>query len=399
MVFGRHVCGRHGGADVGDRERPGCGRRTGHRGRDLAARTRDRRARPPDGPDPDSHAAYAPAASAASIAWRVSWARASRRSWCRRSSVAIRNAPTSPAASAATSSAVRPDVERRVLERHLVGEQAAGRGGRRLAVGGPDDDGEVAGKRDPHRPAARDGDDAAEQRRGHVVEVALELACGPEDRRAGRAQRSVAAARTRRRARRRAPRPRSRGRARRETGPGPRSDRRRRLRGTRGPRDGSPAPARRRRRSPRGARRARARPRRTPNRGSRTTPGPARPSRRATRIRARPSRQTGTKQCRIAQYRLVVRRHCARPGCSAPATATFTFDTRDLTVWLDTPAEGGARAGRTVRAARARALTPPQGWHLEDRRGARARAAEQLEATLDAHSPMLARAFQNAGAV
>ena len=46
-----------------------------------------------------------------------------------------------------------------------------------------------------------------------------------------------------------------------------------------------------------------------------------------------------------------------------------------------------------------RALTPPQGWHLEDRAGRRARAAEQLEATLDAHSPMLARAFQNAGAV
>jgi hypothetical protein len=100
----------------------------------------------------------------------------------------------------------------------------------------------------------------------------------------------------------------------------------------------------------------------------------------------------------IAQYRLYVRRHCARPGCSAPATATFTFDTRDLTVWLDTPAEGTARAGELCER-HVRVLTPPKGWHLEDRRNARARAAEELQVTLDAHSPMLARAFQNAGAV
>jgi len=99
-----------------------------------------------------------------------------------------------------------------------------------------------------------------------------------------------------------------------------------------------------------------------------------------------------------AKYRHYVRRHCARPGCSAPATATFTFDTRDLTVWLDYPVDGAARAGELCER-HVRGLTPPQGWHLEDRRGARARAAEQLEATLDAHSPMLARAFQNAGAV
>jgi hypothetical protein len=101
---------------------------------------------------------------------------------------------------------------------------------------------------------------------------------------------------------------------------------------------------------------------------------------------------------RERRYRFFVRRLCARSGCSAPATATFTFDTRDLTVWLDVPAEGGARAGELCER-HVRALTPPQGWHLEDRRGARDRAAEQLEAVLDAHSPMLARAFQNAGAV
>ena len=92
------------------------------------------------------------------------------------------------------------------------------------------------------------------------------------------------------------------------------------------------------------------------------------------------------------------RAYAADVAKGGPATATFTFDTRDLTVWLDTPADGAARAGELCER-HVRVLTPPQGWHLEDRRGARARAAKQLEATLDAHSPMLARAFQNAGAV
>ena len=92
-----------------------------------------------------------------------------------------------------------------------------------------------------------------------------------------------------------------------------------------------------------------------------------------------------------------MRRQCARPGCSAAATATFTFDARELTVWLDTPTEGAARAGELCER-HVKALTAPQGWRLDDRRGARERAAEELEIRLDAQSPMLARAFQNAGA-
>lgn len=67
-------------------------------------------------------------------------------------------------------------------------------------------------------------------------------------------------------------------------------------------------------------------------------------------------------------------------------------------MWLDTPAEGGARAGELCER-HVRALKAPQGWRLEDRRGVRERAVEQLEADLDAHSPLLSRAFQNAGAV
>jgi hypothetical protein len=93
-----------------------------------------------------------------------------------------------------------------------------------------------------------------------------------------------------------------------------------------------------------------------------------------------------------------VPRRCARPGCNATATATFTFDVEEMTVWLDVPDENGARAGELCER-HARALTPPQGWRLDDRRGKREAAAHDLATVLDAHSPLLARAFRNAGAV
>ena len=51
------------------------------------------------------------------------------------------------------------------------------------------------------------------------------------------------------------------------------------------------------------------------------------------------------------------------------ATATFTFDARVQTVWLDAPRDGNARAGELCER-HARTLTPPQGWRLDDRRGA-----------------------------
>src|SRR4029077_2170537 len=57
-----------------------------------------------------------------------------------------------------------------------------------------------------------------------------------------------------------------------------------------------------------------------------------------------------------------VQRQCARLGCNAAATATFTFDARELTVWLDPPADGGARAGELCER-HVRVLTPPQGWY------------------------------------
>jgi len=142
-------------------------------------------------------------------------------------------------------------------------------------------------------------------------------------------------------------------------------------------------------------------------------------------------------------------RQCARSGCNAIAVATYTFDAIARTVWLDTPLEGNARAGELC-DRHARTLTPPLGWQLEDRRPSRAdaprragappaapakreaaearpttgpvshrmapRAArgpapqlavsgvrveleDELRGLLDAHSPLLARAFRSSGPV
>jgi hypothetical protein len=93
-----------------------------------------------------------------------------------------------------------------------------------------------------------------------------------------------------------------------------------------------------------------------------------------------------------------VQRLCARPGCNGAAAATFTFDARDRTVWLDSPVDDGARAGELCER-HVQGLTPPKGWSLDDRRGRREAEAHQLEILLDAHSPLLARAFLNAGGV
>ena len=104
------------------------------------------------------------------------------------------------------------------------------------------------------------------------------------------------------------------------------------------------------------------------------------------------------------------RRQCARFGCSAVAVATFTFDSNEQTVWLDTPAPGAARAGELC-LRHARSLTPPRGWQLEDRRGPGTSAPRvvtgssestnegELHDLLDAQSPLLARAFRSSGTV
>ena len=100
-------------------------------------------------------------------------------------------------------------------------------------------------------------------------------------------------------------------------------------------------------------------------------------------------------------------------------------------MWLDEPRDGAARAGELC-GRHAQLLTPPRGWRLEDRRGATepepsfptpvveipvempvaipvaVGAPEpevvedpvpELRILLDAHTPLLARAFESAGTV
>jgi hypothetical protein len=86
------------------------------------------------------------------------------------------------------------------------------------------------------------------------------------------------------------------------------------------------------------------------------------------------------------------------------ATATFTFDARQQTVWLDAPRDGNARAGELCER-HARTLTPPQGWRLDDRRAASAPPAPtpapppqlNVETMLRAQTPLLSRAFEASG--
>ncbi|HXY93153.1 MAG TPA: DUF3499 family protein [Acidimicrobiia bacterium] len=59
---------------------------------------------------------------------------------------------------------------------------------------------------------------------------------------------------------------------------------------------------------------------------------------------------------------------CSRVGCGEFAVASFCFDGRAALVWLD-PLDPGLGLGAGVLCARhADALTPPRGWHLQDRR-------------------------------
>jgi hypothetical protein len=108
-----------------------------------------------------------------------------------------------------------------------------------------------------------------------------------------------------------------------------------------------------------------------------------------------------------------MQRQCAWFGCNTVGSATYTFDSSTCTVWLDTPFEGGARAGDLC-DRHARSLTPPRGWRLEDRRAteredhlnttpvavavAASDADAELRSMLDAHSPLLERAFRSSGA-
>lgn len=91
-------------------------------------------------------------------------------------------------------------------------------------------------------------------------------------------------------------------------------------------------------------------------------------------------------------------RLCGRPGCDEPATATFTFNSRLQTAWLDHFGETPASAGHVCQR-HADTLTPPRGWELHDRRDL-ARVIDhpgEAEPPVDeSRTPLLARAFRGA---
>jgi len=107
---------------------------------------------------------------------------------------------------------------------------------------------------------------------------------------------------------------------------------------------------------------------------------------------------------RSAKYLHNMQRQCAWFGCNTVRSATYTFDSATCTVWLDIPFDGGARAGDLC-DRHARSLTPPRGWRLEDRREKHLEEPApdpdpeaELRTMLDAHSPLLERAFRSSGA-
>lgn len=61
-----------------------------------------------------------------------------------------------------------------------------------------------------------------------------------------------------------------------------------------------------------------------------------------------------------------MRRLCSRPACSLVATAVFGFDPDAQVVWLG-PLDAAKRVGDLCNR-HARAMVPPHGWSLDDRR-------------------------------
>ena len=127
------------------------------------------------GPDPDSQPHHAPASSAAASAAREAGAASKRTSWCSRSS--RRDSQRADVAGSQRGHEQRGagDVEDGVVERHRRGELRARLRSRSDDGGTHTTTAGSTAERDPHRPPAGGGHDAAEQRGGDVVGVALQL--------------------------------------------------------------------------------------------------------------------------------------------------------------------------------------------------------------------------------
>lgn len=63
-----------------------------------------------------------------------------------------------------------------------------------------------------------------------------------------------------------------------------------------------------------------------------------------------------------------MRRRCARPGCSEPATVTLSYDYGAATVWLESLAVEGHPMTHDLCDRHTARTAPPQGWHLVDHR-------------------------------
>jgi hypothetical protein len=69
----------------------------------------------------------------------------------------------------------------------------------------------------------------------------------------------------------------------------------------------------------------------------------------------------------------VARRRCARPDCALAAAASFSYDYRTRTVWLD-DGLAPAPSHHDLCCGHAERLRVPHGWQLIDRRAAAAPA-------------------------
>lgn len=67
---------------------------------------------------------------------------------------------------------------------------------------------------------------------------------------------------------------------------------------------------------------------------------------------------------------LAADRACSRPGCSAPASATLTFNYAEREAWIAGLAESRAPQSYDLCATHAARTQAPHGWHLRDQRPA-----------------------------
>ena len=63
-----------------------------------------------------------------------------------------------------------------------------------------------------------------------------------------------------------------------------------------------------------------------------------------------------------------MRRRCARPGCSEPATVTLSYDYGAATVWLESLSLEGHPMTHDLCDRHTARTAPPRGWRLVDHR-------------------------------